>query len=190
MQTPAHVFMAEKQNARCSFRCQPDQKRESDKKSYASDTLQQDVEIQGGAVPEIQCMRLQKDLRGPSPLIVQQGEEFPFRVELGGSAKLGQHLAYPPSFGQNVRRRFARFASVAAAPLPRSGAQPRFSNALRTAAGSKLTIPTKQKWALRAQGSPQAAQSALAVLAAAGRSGRWRSALRWLGGRATGIAAG
>ena len=57
------------------------------------DTLQQGVEIQGGAAPEIQCMRLQKDLRGPSPLIVQQGEEFPFRVELGGSAELGQHLA-------------------------------------------------------------------------------------------------
>jgi hypothetical protein len=46
---------------------------ESDKnaeKSCASDILQQHVEIQGGAAPEIQCMRLQKDLRGPSPLIV------------------------------------------------------------------------------------------------------------------------
>jgi hypothetical protein len=38
-------------------------------------------------------MLLQKDLRGPSPLIVQQRKEFPFRVELGGSAELGQHLA-------------------------------------------------------------------------------------------------
>src|SRR4029077_8906615 len=45
------------------------------------------------AAPEIQCMRLQKDLCGPSPLIVQQAKEFPFRVELGGSAELGQHLA-------------------------------------------------------------------------------------------------
>src|SRR5271166_275688 len=59
----------------------------------ASDTLQKGVEFQGGAAPEIQCMRLQKDLRGPSPLIVQQGKEFPFRVELGGGAELGQHLA-------------------------------------------------------------------------------------------------
>ena len=52
---------------------QPDQQSESDKnaeKSCASDILQQHVEIQGGAAPEIQCMRLQKDLRGPSPLIV------------------------------------------------------------------------------------------------------------------------
>ena len=47
----------------------------------------------GGAAPEIQCIRLQKDLSGPSPLIVQQGEEFPFRVELGGSAELRYHLA-------------------------------------------------------------------------------------------------
>ena len=31
-------------------------------KSHASDTLQQDVEIHGGAAPEIQCMRPQKDL--------------------------------------------------------------------------------------------------------------------------------
>ena len=38
-------------------------------------------------------MALQKDLRRPSPLIAQQGEEFPFRVELGGSAELGQYLA-------------------------------------------------------------------------------------------------
>src|ERR1700726_4107240 len=37
-------------------------------------------------------MALQKDLRRPSPLIAQQGEEFPFRVELGGSAELGQYL--------------------------------------------------------------------------------------------------
>jgi hypothetical protein len=62
-----------RQNARRSFRCQPDQQSESDKnaeKSCASDILQQHVEIQGGAAPEIQCMRLQKDLRGPSPLIV------------------------------------------------------------------------------------------------------------------------
>jgi hypothetical protein len=36
-------------------------------------------------------MRLQKDLRGSSPLIVQQRKEFPFRVELGGGAELGQH---------------------------------------------------------------------------------------------------
>jgi len=55
---------------------------------HASDILQQDVEIQGGAAPEIQCMRLQKDLSGPSPLVVQQREEFPFRVDLGGSAEL------------------------------------------------------------------------------------------------------
>ena len=54
--------------------------------------LEQNVEIQGGAAP-IRCMGLQKDLRRPSPLIAQQGEEFPFRVELGGGAKLGQHLA-------------------------------------------------------------------------------------------------
>src|SRR6478752_5032480 len=38
-------------------------------------------------------MALQKDLCRPSPLIAQQGEEFPFRVELGGSAELGQYLA-------------------------------------------------------------------------------------------------
>jgi hypothetical protein len=38
-------------------------------------------------------MALQKDLSRPSPLIAQQGEEFPFRVELGGSAELGQYLA-------------------------------------------------------------------------------------------------
>jgi hypothetical protein len=55
---------------------------------HASDTLQQDVEIKGGPSPEIQCMRLQKGLSGPSPLVVQQGEEFPFRVELGGSPEL------------------------------------------------------------------------------------------------------
>ena len=55
---------------------------------HASDILQQDVEIQGGAAPEIQCMRLQKDLSGPSPLVVQQREEFPFCVELGGGAEL------------------------------------------------------------------------------------------------------
>src|ERR1700749_3596850 len=34
-----------------------------------------------------------KDFRRPSPLIAQQAEELPFRVELGGSAELGQHLA-------------------------------------------------------------------------------------------------
>jgi hypothetical protein len=55
--------------------------------------LQQHVEVQGGAAPEIQCMRLQKDLRGSSPLIVQQRKEFPFRVELGRGAELGQQLA-------------------------------------------------------------------------------------------------
>ena len=38
-------------------------------------------------------MALQKDLRRPSPLIAQQGEEFPFRVELGGRAELRQYLA-------------------------------------------------------------------------------------------------
>ena len=38
-------------------------------------------------------MALQKDLRRPSPLIPQQGEEFPFRVELGGRAELRQYLA-------------------------------------------------------------------------------------------------
>ena len=53
----------------------------------------QDIKIQSGAASKIRCMALQKDLRRPSPLIAQQGEEFPFRVELGGSAKLGQHLA-------------------------------------------------------------------------------------------------
>jgi hypothetical protein len=42
----------------------------SAEKSCASDTLQQGVEIQGGVAPEIQCMRLQKDLSRPSPLIV------------------------------------------------------------------------------------------------------------------------
>src|SRR5712671_4125950 len=68
---------------------QPDQRPEGTKnakKSHALDILQQDVEIQGGAAPEIQCVRLQKDLSGPSSLVVQQREEFPFRVELGGSA--------------------------------------------------------------------------------------------------------
>jgi hypothetical protein len=52
---------------------QPDQHPESDKnaeKSHASDTLQQHVEIQGGAAPEIECVRFQKGLRGPSSLIV------------------------------------------------------------------------------------------------------------------------
>jgi len=58
--------------------------------------LQQHVEIQGGAAPEIGCVRFQKGLRGPSPLIVQQGEEFPFSIELGGSAELGHHLARDP----------------------------------------------------------------------------------------------
>lgn len=38
-------------------------------------------------------MRIQKGLRRPSPLIVQQREEFPFRVELGGGAELGKHVA-------------------------------------------------------------------------------------------------
>src|ERR1700730_9416605 len=76
-----------------SMRSQHGPHRAPAEKSCASDILQQGVEIQGGASPEIQCMRLQKDLRGPSPLIVQQGEEFPFRVELGGRAELGQHLA-------------------------------------------------------------------------------------------------
>jgi hypothetical protein len=33
------------------------------------------------------------DLRRPSPFIVQQGEECPFRVELGGRTEPGQHLA-------------------------------------------------------------------------------------------------
>ena len=38
-------------------------------------------------------MGLQKDLGRSSPLIAQQGEEFPFRVELGGGTELGQHFA-------------------------------------------------------------------------------------------------
>ncbi len=38
-------------------------------------------------------MRLQKDLRRPSPLIAQESEELPFSIELRGSAKFGQHLA-------------------------------------------------------------------------------------------------
>jgi hypothetical protein len=43
--------------------------------------------------PEVHCMGLQKDLRRPSPFIVQKREEFPFRVELGGGAELRHHLA-------------------------------------------------------------------------------------------------
>ena len=46
---------------------------ESDKnaeKSCASDILQQGVEIQSGAAPEIQRVGLHEDLCGPSPLIV------------------------------------------------------------------------------------------------------------------------
>src|SRR5271166_6271140 len=62
-------------------------------KSHWSDTLEHNVEIQGGAASKIRCMGLQKDLRRPSPFIAQQGEEFPFRVELGGGTELGQHLA-------------------------------------------------------------------------------------------------
>src|SRR5664279_3831427 len=38
-------------------------------------------------------MHLKKRLRRPSPLRVQEREELPFRIELGGGAKLGQHLA-------------------------------------------------------------------------------------------------
>jgi hypothetical protein len=38
-------------------------------------------------------MRLQENLRRPSSLIVQEREEFPFRIELGGGTELGQHLA-------------------------------------------------------------------------------------------------
>ncbi len=38
-------------------------------------------------------MRLQKHLRRPSPFGVQEREELPFRVELRGGAKSGQHLA-------------------------------------------------------------------------------------------------
>ena len=74
----------------------PDQQPESDnnaEKSHSLDLFQQDIEIQSGAAPEVGCVVLQKDLRGSSPLIVQQGKEFPFRVELGGGAELGQHLA-------------------------------------------------------------------------------------------------
>jgi hypothetical protein len=54
---------------------QPDQQPQSDKnakKSHSSDLFQQDIEIQRGAAPEIRCVCLQKDLRGPSPFIVQQ----------------------------------------------------------------------------------------------------------------------
>jgi hypothetical protein len=50
--------------------------------SYGQTLLQQHVEIQGGAAHEIQCMRLQKDLRGSSPLIVQQRKEFPLLVSV------------------------------------------------------------------------------------------------------------
>src|SRR6201982_1025811 len=38
-------------------------------------------------------MRLQKHLRRPSSLIVQESEELPFSIELRGCAKFGQHLA-------------------------------------------------------------------------------------------------
>jgi hypothetical protein len=88
----------QQQNAPASIR-QPDEqpeRKEDAEKPHASDTLQQHVEIQAGAAPEIDCVRFQKGLRGPSPLIVQQGEEFPFCVELGGSAELGHHLARDP----------------------------------------------------------------------------------------------
>ena len=75
---------------------EPDQEPEGDEnaeKSHGSDLFQQIVDIEGGAAPEVHRMRLQEDLRRPSPLIVQQSEELPFRIELRGGAKLGQHLA-------------------------------------------------------------------------------------------------
>jgi hypothetical protein len=75
---------------------EPDQKAESDQnadKPHASDLFQQSINIEGGAAPEVHCMGLQKDLRRPSPFIVQKREEFPFRVELGGGAELRHHLA-------------------------------------------------------------------------------------------------
>jgi hypothetical protein len=58
-----------------------------------SNLFQQRIDIQSGVAPETGCVRLQKQLRGPSPLIVQQGEEFPLRVELGRGAELREHLA-------------------------------------------------------------------------------------------------
>jgi hypothetical protein len=52
---------------------EPDQKAESDQnadKSHASDLFQQSVNIEGGAAPEVHCMRLHEDLRRPSPFVV------------------------------------------------------------------------------------------------------------------------
>src|SRR5271166_5065941 len=95
MQQLGRIGGSEQKHAPAAIR-QPDQQPESDnnaEKSHSSDLFQQDIEIQSRAASEIGCMVLQKDLRGSSPLIVQQGEELPFRVELGGSAELGQHLA-------------------------------------------------------------------------------------------------
>ena len=71
---------------------EPDQQPERDEDAeepHAVRSLEQNVEIERRALAEIHRVRVQKRLRGFSPLVAQEGEERPFRVELRGRAEFG-----------------------------------------------------------------------------------------------------
>ena len=68
-------------------------------------------------------MRLQKDFRRPSSFRVQQSKEFPFRVELRGGAKSGQHLASDAVDAHTCPLRAFAIARIGDLPKERHHAQ-------------------------------------------------------------------
>src|SRR5579872_5810659 len=77
---------------------------------------QQHVEIGGGALAEIVAMRFEKFVRGAAAFLVQERDELPLRVELGGGAELRQHVG-DDAVGAHLRPARA-FAAARIGHLP------------------------------------------------------------------------
>src|SRR5262245_17354471 len=59
----------------------------------ASHLLQQDIQIDRGALADVLAVGRQERLGGPAALVAQQAEEVPFGVELRRCSELGKSLA-------------------------------------------------------------------------------------------------